>query len=61
MPFQIIRDDIEMTVTLVVFDEKAFRLSGNLFFQVESFIEDFQRFYAETRKSQKRKPFLVSA
>ena len=29
-----------MTVKLVVFDDKAFRLSKNLFFQVESFISD---------------------
>ncbi len=34
------RDRVEMTVKLVVFDDKAFRLSRNLFFQVESFIND---------------------
>ena len=36
----LMRDGIDMTVKLVVFDDKAFRLSRNLFFQVESFIND---------------------
>ncbi len=36
----LMRDDVDMTVKLVVFDDKAFRLSQNLFFQVESFISD---------------------
>jgi len=36
----LMKDGIEMTVKLVVFDDKAFRLSRNLFFQVESFIND---------------------
>ena len=36
----LMRDDVDMSVKLVVFDDKAFRLSRNLFFQVESFITD---------------------
>ncbi len=36
----LMREEVEMTVKLVVFDEKAFRLSRNLFFQVESYISD---------------------
>lgn len=36
----LLRDDVEMAVQLVVFDEKAFRLSRDLFFQVESYITD---------------------
>lgn len=36
----LLREDVDMTVKLVVFDDKAFRLSRNLFFQVESFISD---------------------
>jgi len=36
----LMREDTEMTVKLVVFDDKAFRLSRNLFFQVESYIND---------------------
>ena len=36
----LMRDDVDMNVKLVVFDDKAFRLSKNLFFQVESFIND---------------------
>lgn len=36
----LMREDIDMTVKLVVFDDKAFRLSRNLFFQVESYISD---------------------
>ena len=36
----LMRDDVEMIVKLVVFDDKAFRLSENLFFSVESFIND---------------------
>ena len=36
----LMRDDVDMTVKLVVFDDKAFRLSQNLFFQVESYISD---------------------
>ena len=53
----LMRDDVEMTVKLVVFDEKAFRLSSNLFFGVESFITDeevleaHRREYEEGRRS----------
>lgn len=36
----LMRDDVEMIVKLVVFDDKAFRLSRNLFFQIESYITD---------------------
>ncbi len=36
----LMRKDVDMNVKLVVFDDKAFRLSKNLFFQVESFIND---------------------
>jgi O-acetyl-ADP-ribose deacetylase (regulator of RNase III) len=36
----LMRDNVDMTVKLVVFDDKSFRLSRNLFFQVESFIDD---------------------
>lgn len=36
----LLREDVEMTVKLVVFDDKAFRLSRNLFYQVESFLTD---------------------
>ena len=36
----LMQDGIEMTVKLVVFGDKAFRLSRNLSFQVESFITD---------------------
>ena len=36
----LMREDVDMNVKLVVFDDKAFRLSRNLFFQVESFIND---------------------
>ncbi|MBO4416172.1 MAG: macro domain-containing protein [Lachnospiraceae bacterium] len=36
----LMRDDVEMTVKLVVFDDNSFRLSKNLFFQVESFVSD---------------------
>ncbi|MDD6826031.1 MAG: macro domain-containing protein [Oscillospiraceae bacterium] len=36
----LMQDGTEMTVKLVVFGDKAFRLSRNLFFQVESFITD---------------------
>lgn len=36
----LMKDDVDMTVKLVVFDDKAFRLSRNLFMQVESFITD---------------------
>ena len=36
----LMKEDVDMTVKLVVFDDKAFRLSRNLFFQVESFIND---------------------
>lgn len=36
----LMKDDVDMSVKLVVFDDKAFRLSKNLFFQVESFIND---------------------
>jgi len=36
----LMRDDVDMTVKLVVFDDTAFRLSKNLFLQVESFISD---------------------
>ena len=34
------KEDTEMTIMLVVFDERAFMLSKNLFFQIESFIDD---------------------
>ena len=34
------RDDVDMTVKLVVFDNKAFRLTQNLFTEVETFIDD---------------------
>lgn len=46
----LMRDDVEMTVKLVVFDEKAFRLSGNLFFHVESFITDEEVLAAHRRE-----------
>ena len=36
----LMREDTEMNVKLVVFDDSAFRLSRNLFFQVESFVDD---------------------
>ena len=36
----LIESDADITVLLVVFDDKAFRLSKNLFFQVQSFITD---------------------
>ena len=36
----LMQDNVDMTVKLVVFDDKSFRLSRNLFFQVESFIDD---------------------
>lgn len=36
----LMRDGVEMNVKLVIFGDKAFRLSKNLFFQVESFITD---------------------
>lgn len=36
----LMREDVDMIVKLVVFDDKAFRLSRNLFFQVESYIDD---------------------
>ncbi len=36
----LMREERDMTVMLVVFDDKAFRLSENLFFQVEAFIDD---------------------
>ena len=36
----LMREDVDMTIKLVVFDDKAFRLSENLFFQVESYIND---------------------
>ena len=36
----LMRDDVDMTVKLVVFDDTAFRLSRNLFFQIESYIND---------------------
>lgn len=36
----LMRDDVDMTVKLVVFDDRAFMLSRNLFFEVESFISD---------------------
>lgn len=36
----LLESDAELTVYLVVFGKNAFRLSKNLFFQVESFIED---------------------
>lgn len=36
----LMEQDSDMTVFLVVFDKKAFRLSQNLFFQISSFITD---------------------
>jgi O-acetyl-ADP-ribose deacetylase (regulator of RNase III) len=36
----LLREETDMEVLLVVFDDKAFRLSENLFLQVESFISD---------------------
>lgn len=36
----LMQDRIDMTVKLVVFGDKAFRLSKNLFLQVESFVTD---------------------
>ena len=38
----LMREDTEMNVKLVVFDDSAFRLSRNLFFQVESYIDDLE-------------------
>ena len=34
------REDVDMTVKLVVFDNKAFRLTQSLFTEVETFIDD---------------------
>lgn len=36
----LMREDADMTVKLVVFDETAFRLSQNIFFQIESYIDN---------------------
>ena len=36
----LMRDDVDMTVKLVVFDNKAFRLTQSLFAEVETFIDD---------------------
>ena len=36
----LMEDDNDMDVFLVVFDAKAFRLSENLFFEIESYIDD---------------------
>lgn len=36
----LMEDDHDIDVYLVVFDEKAFRLSENLFFRIESYIDD---------------------
>ena len=36
----LMREDTDMMVKLVVFDDKAFVLSKNVFFQVESYIDD---------------------
>ncbi len=36
----LMKPDVDMDVKLVVFDNAAFRLSSNLFFQVESYIKD---------------------
>ncbi|MCR5742974.1 MAG: macro domain-containing protein [Lachnospiraceae bacterium] len=36
----LMRDGVDMTVTLVVFDNSAFRLSNSLFSEVSSFIDD---------------------
>ena len=36
----LMKEDTEMTIMLVVFDERAFMLSKNIFFQIESFIDD---------------------
>ncbi len=46
----LMRDDVEMIVSLVVFDEKAFRLSSNLFFGVRSFITDEEVLKAHLRE-----------
>ena len=46
----LMRDDVEMDVKLVVFDDKAFRLSKNLFFQVESFVSDDEVIYAHMKE-----------
>lgn len=51
----LMRDDIEMNVTLVVFDEKAFRLSSNLFFDVESFITDEEVIKVHRREYEKER------
>ena len=36
----LMREDVDMTVKLVVFDNKAFRLTQSLFTEVETFIDD---------------------
>ena len=36
----LMKEDTEMTIMLVVFDERAFMLSKNVFIQIESFIDD---------------------
>ena len=36
----LMKEDTEMTIMLVVFDERAFMLSKNVFLQIESFIDD---------------------
>ena len=36
----LMRDDVDMTVKLVVFDNKAFRLTQSLFTEVDTFIDD---------------------
>ena len=63
----LMRDDVEMTVRLVVFDEKAFRLSRSMFFGVESFITDEEvlkahlREYAEDNRRSLSRRFLNEA
>ncbi len=46
----LMKDDVDMSVKLVVFDDTAFRLSKNLFFQVESFINDADVIAAHRRE-----------
>ena len=61
----LMREDTEMNVKLVVFDDKAFRLSKNLFFQVESFIEDedvllsYEKEYGARHRNNVRENFFT--
>ncbi|MCR4763145.1 MAG: macro domain-containing protein [Lachnospiraceae bacterium] len=45
----LMRDGVEMAVKLVVYDQAAFRLSRDIFYQVESFINDAQVLEAHRR------------